>query len=53
MYVKKGVRKKKVQIIYFLMTDLPQDVKRFSSYSICLTGTFPWSNCAIKTLVKT
>ena len=34
-----------------LMADLCQDIKRVSSFSRCLNGTFPWSKCSIKTLL--
>ena len=41
-------------IIYLLtsfMADLRQDINRVSSFSRCLNGTLPWSNCSVKTLV--
>ena len=41
----------KAQSFNSLMADLRQDIIRFSSFSRCLNGTFPWRNCSVKTMI--
>ena len=48
VYTKKILR---AQSLTSLMANLPQDINKVSSFNRCLNGTFPCSNCSIKTLV--